>query len=203
MVRGALLAGCALALTVAACSDAAPEGEDTMAAPEAAMIGDEVAAEEEAVSVAEPLVEEAEAEAEAEVAAVAEKPKEAEPAAAASAPAAAAAAVTAPVAEVVKVTDVASHPASYNRCVACHTANKGGEDKLGPNLWGVYRSAAAQGSFAYSSALKEAGLTWDEATLHQWLENPRKMVPGNRMSFPGIKDAAKRQEIIDYLKQQG
>jgi cytochrome c len=84
----------------------------------------------------------------------------------------------------------------------CHTADKGGEDKLGPNLYGVYGKPAAKGSFAFSPAFKEAGLVLDEATLHKWLENPKALVPGNRMSFPGIKDAAKRQEIIDYLKQQ-
>ncbi|MEE4154224.1 MAG: c-type cytochrome [Erythrobacter sp.] len=105
--------------------------------------------------------------------------------------------------EIVKVAASSGPPASYTRCATCHTVDKGGADKLGPNLYGVYNSAAAQGSFAYSDALKNAGLTWDEATLHTWLENPRKMLPGNRMSFPGIKDAAKRQEIIDYLKQQG
>ena len=53
-----------------------------------------------------------------------------------------------------------------------------------------------------SDALKNSGLKWDEATLDKWIENPRALVPGNRMSFPGLKDAAKRQEIIAYLKAQ-
>ncbi|AKM11826.1 hypothetical protein AB433_13175 [Croceicoccus naphthovorans] len=97
----------------------------------------------------------------------------------------------------------AAPPASYARCAVCHTANKGAEDKLGPNLWGVYGTkAGAVGEFSFSSALKESGVTWNDANLHAWLENPRKFIPGNRMSFPGLKDEAKRQEIIDYLKQQ-
>lgn len=196
MVRGALLAGCVLAITLSACSDGAPEAEDTAAAPISAMAEDEAAPEE--VASADVATEEAKP----DVPEVAEKPKAAEPAPAAPAPIpAAVAAAAAPAAEVIKVAET-SQPAAYARCVACHTANKGGEDKLGPNLWGVYRTPAAQGGYAYSDALKGSGLTWDEATLHKWLENPRALVPGNRMSFPGIKDAAKRQEIIDYLKQQ-
>jgi cytochrome c len=93
-------------------------------------------------------------------------------------------------------------PAAYARCAVCHTADKGGMDKLGPNLFGVVGSSAGQGKFAFSDELKRSGLKWNEATLHKWLENPKALVPGNRMSFPGIKDAAKRQEIIDYLKKQ-
>lgn len=93
-------------------------------------------------------------------------------------------------------------PAAYARCAVCHTTDKGGKDKLGPNLHGVFGSAAGQGKFAYSDALKRSGLKWNEPTLHKWLENPKAVVPGNRMSFPGIKDAAKRQEIINYLKKQ-
>lgn len=196
MVRRALLAGCALAITLAACSDGAPEAEDSAAAPASAMAAADAVVED--VASADDAVAE---EAPAEIAQIAEKPKEAEPAPAAPAPAAVVAAVAAPVAEVIKVAET-SQPAAYARCVACHTANKGGEDKLGPNLYGVFRTPAAQGGYAYSAALKESGLTWDEATLHKWLENPRALVPGNRMSFPGIKDAAKRQEIIDYLKKQ-
>lgn len=181
-----------LALTLAACSGSETATEDT-AAPEAAAVtapdaAAPMASEDAASAVAateEPVADPAEV---AEIAAKATP----EPAPAKAAP---------PVAEVVKVAEL-SPPASYGRCAVCHTANKGGENKLGPNLYGVYGSAAAQGSFAYSEALKGAGLKWDEATLHTWLENPRAMVPGNRMSFPGIKDAGKRQEIIDFLKQQ-
>ncbi len=108
----------------------------------------------------------------------------------------AAAAKTAPVPTKVAI----AAPPSFARCAVCHTAEKGGEDKLGPNLFGVYGAKAGQGGFAFSQALKDSGLVFNEQTLHAWLENPRALVPGNRMSFPGLKDPAKRQEIIDYLK---
>lgn len=95
----------------------------------------------------------------------------------------------------------AGPPAAFARCATCHTVDKGGENRLGPNLWGTYgKSAGVHAGFAYSDALKTSGLAWNDANLDKWLENPRALIPGNRMSFPGLKDAAKRKEIIDYLK---
>ncbi len=187
MVLRSLLVASALAFALAACSRGGDEAEETTVteAPEMmAPVAEEAPVDESGVAEVDDATPESEA------------AKDEEPVAAVkpvSAPA------PAPTPE--KIAE-ATPPASYNRCAVCHTANKGGEDKLGPNLYGTYGSAAAQGGFSYSSALKDSGLTWDEATLHSWLENPRALVPGNRMSFPGIKDAAKRQEIIDYLKQQ-
>jgi cytochrome c len=93
-------------------------------------------------------------------------------------------------------------PASFARCAVCHTTAKGAPNKLGPNLFGTYGHKMGQGSFTFSDAVKKSNLTLDDATLDKWLENPRALVPGNRMSFPGLKDPAKRKEIIDYLKKQ-
>lgn len=92
-------------------------------------------------------------------------------------------------------------PAAFGRCAICHDVTKGGPNKLGPNLYGTYgKAAGVHGGFQYSDALKGVGLRWDDATLDKWLEAPRTLVPGNSMGFPGLKDAAKRKEIIDYLK---
>jgi len=190
MALRSLSAGALLALALTACSGGEPAAEESAAAPEVAAT---TAPAPEAAPAAEATPAEAPAAEETPVA-------EATNAAAAAAPLPAAKPAAAP--EVVKIAAVVAPPASYGRCAVCHTADKGGEDKLGPNLYGVFGTAAGQGKFAYSDALKGAGLKWDEATLHKWLENPKALVPGNRMSFPGIKDAAKRQEIIDYLKQQ-
>lgn len=93
-------------------------------------------------------------------------------------------------------------PPSFARCAVCHNATKGAGAKIGPDLWGVYGAkAAARGGFAYSQALKGAKLKWDDATLDKWISGPMTMVPGTMMSFPGLKDQAKRAEIIAYLKQ--
>lgn len=91
-------------------------------------------------------------------------------------------------------------PASFARCAVCHNAAKGAPAKIGPTLWGVYGGKAARGKYSYSVALKGAKLQWDDATLDKWLTAPMTMVPGTTMSFPGLKDQAKRAEIIAYLK---
>lgn len=97
---------------------------------------------------------------------------------------------------------VATPPAVFARCAVCHSAEKGGATKIGPNLWGVYGTKAGDiKGFAFSDALKNSGLKWNDATLDQWIAAPMKMVPGTAMAFPGIKDPAKRAEIIAFLKQ--
>ena len=91
-------------------------------------------------------------------------------------------------------------PATFAQCIACHSVEPG-KHGIGPSLAGAFGSkAGAVAGFNYSPALKEAGLTWDEATLDQWLAGPMAMVPGTRMSYAGMSDAAKRKELIEYLK---
>ena len=94
----------------------------------------------------------------------------------------------------------AAPPAVFARCAVCHNTAKDAPPKIGPTLWGVYGGKAARGKFAYSAALKNAKLQWNDATLDKWLTAPMAMVPGTMMSFPGIKDQAKRAELIAYLK---
>ena len=91
-------------------------------------------------------------------------------------------------------------PAVFARCAVCHNAEKGAPTKVGPNLYGVFGHKAAKSKFTYSDGLKKSGFVWNEATLDKWIAGPMQLVPGTYMSFPGIKDAAKRAEIIAYLK---
>ncbi|HEV7342398.1 MAG TPA: cytochrome c family protein [Sphingopyxis sp.] len=91
----------------------------------------------------------------------------------------------------------------FKRCVACHTVDKGGRNGIGPNLHGVVGAAvAAKPDFSYSSAMKAKGGVWDEATLDAYLEAPMKAIPGTRMAFAGVIDAADRQALILYLESQ-
>jgi cytochrome c len=93
-----------------------------------------------------------------------------------------------------------SPPASFGQCKACHSVAKGGPSGVGPNLFGVVgAAAAAKPGFAYSPAMKAAKIRWDRARLDAYLGDPKGVVPGTRMTIPGIKDPARRKEIIDYL----
>jgi len=89
----------------------------------------------------------------------------------------------------------------FLRCKACHTTEKGGSHRLGPNLWGVVgRDKATLAGFGYSPALTKLPGVWDYAALDGYLENPGKFAPGNRMAFPGLKDAPQRAAVIAYLR---
>ena len=90
-------------------------------------------------------------------------------------------------------------PAAFSACAACHSV-VAGQKRLGPNLSGVAgRRAGTLNGYAYSPALASSGLTWDAATLNRWIANPRATVPGNKMPYAGMQDAAKRQQIVAYL----
>jgi cytochrome c len=89
--------------------------------------------------------------------------------------------------------------ALYQGCESCHSIN---DNDVGPRHRGVVgRHAGSLKDYAYSAALKNSGLTWDETNLNRWLINPSAMVPGTKMFFK-IDDAQSRADIIAYLKQQ-
>jgi cytochrome c2 len=94
----------------------------------------------------------------------------------------------------------AGPPQAFNQCTACHSTAPG-KTIIGPSLAHVYgRKAGTVAGFQYSDAMKNAGLTWNAANLDAFLANPAGKVPGTMMALPGIKDAAQRKAIVDYLK---
>lgn len=86
-------------------------------------------------------------------------------------------------------------------CQACHSFEKGGPNKVGPDLWDVVeRKKAAHEGFEYSAALKEKGGTWTYADLDEFLTNPKVYAKGTKMGFAGIASPQDRANVIAYLR---
>jgi len=90
-----------------------------------------------------------------------------------------------------------------NNCRTCHTT-KEGDNRLGPSLAGVVgRKAGALEGFNFSESLKDSGITWDEASLDKFIENPEAVVRGNNMKpYGGMDSAEDRKTIIEFLKSK-
>jgi cytochrome c len=88
-----------------------------------------------------------------------------------------------------------------NACRTCHTM-KEGDNRLGPNLYKIVgRKAGSEPGYGYSSAMKNAGLVWDKATLDRFIANPDEVVRGHNMKpYGGIASAEERAKIVSYLE---
>lgn len=90
-------------------------------------------------------------------------------------------------------------PADFGICAACHEVTAGARPSLGPNLFGIGgRKAGSLADYDYSPEMKASGLTWSTETLQAFVMDPGKVVPGNKMDYPGA-DGAAAKAIADYL----
>jgi cytochrome c2 len=89
----------------------------------------------------------------------------------------------------------------YKRCRACHTLGQDERNRVGPNLWGIFgQTAGAREDFNYSAAMASSGIVWNEETISAYLEAPNTYIPGNRMSFAGLRKEGDRSAVIEYLR---
>lgn len=94
-----------------------------------------------------------------------------------------------------------SRAPEFAKCAACHNAERGGTNGVGPNLFGAFGApAASKPDFYYSQVMRDSGLVWDFATLDRFLENPRAVLPGTKMIFAGLKKPEERKAVIAFLK---
>jgi cytochrome c len=99
--------------------------------------------------------------------------------------------------------DAAKGETIFKKCAACHNAEPGGANALGPGLYGVIGNpVASHPGFAYSEALKSKGGTWDWETMSTWLANPKKFAPGTKMTFAGLGNPQDRADVMAFLNSR-